>query len=340
MPDAHPDDLTLADFVDGLLDELSRRRIRDHVDSCAICRKATGAISAVRLPDLSPLDAADLPTVPTQLLSAVAAARTAPFQPGQLWRVAWKDRTLLVAVVDRPTAHARIPVVAAAAADSEADDGGAVELSAAQARLGFRLRLHRGATASLPAFVFDVLLAELAAVPQLRDYADELHPLDPARLAGDALAAQLDWFVDATWLPETSQPTQAITTQAVAAGLTALQVAQNLDVPLPRAVQLLRGTAEPNSHERNALARLLSVPAHEIALDLSDVPDDLVHHLSDPALRPRLRARARRLEIDETAVMRQIAITALRPAARRAGRIGADLDWRQVIDDILSGEQP
>lgn len=340
MPDVHPDDLTLADYVDGLLDELSSRRVRDHVDSCAICRRATATISAVQLPDLPPLHAVDLPTVPSRLRSAAPAARTAPFEPGQLWRVVWQDRTLLVAVVDRPTGDARVPVVAAAAVDRDTDDGGAVEVPAAQARLGFRLRLHPAGRASLPGFVFDILLAELAPLPQLRDGADELHPLDPARLAGDALAAQLDWFADATWLPETSQPTSTITKMAVRAGLTAPQVAEDLDVPLPRAVQILRGAAEPTAEERIGLARLLGVPVDEIAVDLSALPDGLVRHLSDPALRPRLRARARRQNIDEAAAMRQVAVTALRPAARRVGRAKADLDWRQVIDDILAGEQP
>lgn len=337
MADVHPDDLTLIDYVDGLIDDLSATRVRRHLEGCRGCRDDAHRAADVEVPSAPFPSAEQAPLVPIPLLSTLAQSKVKPFRPGQLWRVSWQDRTALV-LVTGPAQAGTVPVVAAAAADSAPEASRLSDVPADDSPLGFALRLYPAATVDLPGFVFDILLTELDPLPELAAPHIRAHPLDPGGWLDATVAEQMEWFADATWLPRQEAPV-SIPDAARRAGLTAAGVSDALGVGLPRAVQLLRGVAEPSVAEQAVLAELLDVDPGAIGTGI-DVPDALVVEFNDPGLRTRLRARARRQNIGEPGAMRQVARQALRPAARRAGRADAQLNWRQVIDDILSGEQP
>lgn len=335
----HPHDLMLADYVDGRLDEVGQRKVRSHLGECAACRRDANAMAASDIPQPT-LPERSTPHVPAGLVTAFKRAATPPFAAGQLWRVEWDGRAGLVVVAAGPE-RGGVPAVGAAAADlSRSDEASVVAVPADRSMLGFNLAVHRSVRRLVPGFVFDRMLTELPGIAELLDEPTaDLHPLDPAARERAAREAQLEFFAQARWW-STPGPVEDVGSLARKRGVTLTALVKHLGVSVERGLQLMRGAHPPTRNEAEALGALLDVDPTSIDVDISQVDDEVVVALDDPAWRPRVRARARRLGRREADTLREVALQASRPAARRAGPAGQSWDIRQVIATILSGEQP
>lgn len=335
----HPDDLTLADYVDGLLDEVTRQRLRGHVAACAACRRDARAIGASDVPDPS-ISSGSASRTPVGLVAAFHRMAVPAFSVGQVWRVEWNGRAGLV-VTAGPRQSDGVPAIAAAAADVLGlGDTSVIVVPAEDTDLGFEVVVHRSVRALLPGFVFDRMLTKLSDISEVTERsAVDLHPLDPVARERAARQAQLEWFADARWLSKASEVAD-IPSLVEERGMTLRAVAEALAVKIERALQLVRGTHRPTTDEATALGKLLGVDPASFGIDTTMVDEDVVEALGDPGWRPRLRARARRLGCSEIDTYREVAVQASRPAARRAGPSDRAIDVRQVIETILAGERP
>lgn len=246
---------------------------------------------------------------------------------GQLWRAAWADTALVVAI----TATADLTVTAVAASGPDAGDEHSV---AAETDTGTIYSLWTTLERTLPTFVLDYRIAGIEVpdvLPADGDFPPITSVLDDRSLVRADLLDALETLEELSWTGGGDDID--LVAAADAAGVGASKVAVVLDVTPGTARRFLRRTQQPTPQQAEMLEELLGVAvAGAVAVD-----EDLVIEMNRPVNRPELVAIAYGDHGgDELAARRAVAEATLAMAAReRAGR-ARRVDWaarlRQELD--------
>ena len=165
---AHPLDIDLADFVDGILDEPRALQLEAHLAGCAVCR-----IKRLRLdqaPRAGPVRGGEPFTSPAFEVPQVD--EDAVPATGELWLAGGEERVLVLVL--GPHGHERV-LVAPVTLDVAAADDRTVVVDASRSPLGTGVVLHPAQATALPRTVLAGRVGTLSTAAEL-----------PALLAGDA----------------------------------------------------------------------------------------------------------------------------------------------------------
>ena len=246
---------------------------------------------------------------------------------GQLWRAAWAETALVVAITAATTAT--VDVVAASGPDA-----GDEHTVLAETANGIVYSLWTTLERTLPIFVLDYRIADIELPETLP--ADGGFPLitsvlDDRSLVQASLLDALDTLEALSWTGDGNDAD--LMAAADAAGVGASKVAAELDVLPGAARRILRRTQQPTPEQAEKLEELLGVAVSGAVV----VDEDLVAEMDRPVNRPQLTAIANETHGgDEIAARRAVAEETFALAAReRAGQAG-QVDWearlRQVLD--------
>lgn len=319
MPNGHPEDETLADLIDGLLNDRDADEVRRHVVECARCQMRVGEARApISFESSSPLRAA----IPIAL---VEERRDVVPSVGDVWRLMWDDITMLgwLRRVD-PDAIAVAPIFEVEDADNRcvlvpADDSdlGAVAVGVDLERL-------------VPWAVLDVRLASLvdrssdsSDNQRWRRVAPSRSAIDHRAEATDEIDADLARLAEATWL--TSQPQSA--------PVLSYDVLTGAGLEPNRALAVSARGAAPTEAEADRIAAFTGAPRPSTTPGVSE---DLRRLLDSPRLKARIRSFAER-HGDTEAIARLRLAANVQPQLRAArGRPGAQADdLERLIDRLL-----
>lgn len=326
MPDQHPTDRQLAALIDGRLDEREAALLRSHIAECPRCQlligDADGSVGDITLADFEPIPI-DLPM----------EEREGPPAPGDIWRLAWDDTTVLVAIWEATAdALAVMPILDTI----DADEWCAVLDPDITSGLG-ELAVSIARAAEVPWSVLDARIGEildLTPIEQLRDALNRgLASVDAPR--GAPILSDLDDRIPA--LEEITE-TMELLASAVWAGdpdtepatIIGYDVALEAGLDVPRALAVGVRGATPTEEEADLIEaatgrRPSSAP----------IPTALRRTIDQPLRKMAIRARALAAHHSEAIERMQIALAA-QPALHAArGTRGAPPDYELIVDRLL-----
>lgn len=341
--DPHPDELSLCEYADGLLEGAERRVVEGHLTACDRCARIVGDLRDQEQPTTSPPSFLSprfgTAAVPRVLMEAMTDRRVTTPSPGQLWRLEWQGRAALAVVLDE-SQNARAQV-APVATDPHLAGSRAIGVDTRNSPVGFAIALCSHITAEVPGFVLDCVLGDLQWAVQ-RSSAEPtvggLPPSDPVRDYRAALAEVLAHFSAADWTPAPAHDEATLGELAERRGLAVDDIADALSIRVRDALALLRGQRDLEPAQAPVLAELLDIDEEDLPSG-PPLPAQLVEELSRAERRPAVRARARRTGASEVDTYRRVARqAAIAPATRRHRTAGSKEHWRRVLDAIL-GQQ-
>lgn len=142
---AHPPDVDLVDFVDGLLDAAGRRIVEEHLTACLSCR-----IKHQRMAQTPPIDLTDIRDIAVPQFDAVDVEEADPTaaRAGELWLTATDDAAMVLVAKVRPNGWG--VVVVPVVFDIEVADSGTLVLDEAASPLAVPIAIYDGMLNSLP----------------------------------------------------------------------------------------------------------------------------------------------------------------------------------------------
>jgi hypothetical protein len=332
----HPLDQDLARYVD---EGIAPESLAEHVNECPGCRRRVVALRATPAPPaLDQRRLLELLALASQEVAPKALVQAHDREPpdpalGQVWRLVWGTDVALGLIVN---AGERQVTVWPASLDADLADATGVVIDADHTALGASLACWPGLATVIGSFVLHTCLAALpdlepvaildgwradaprpAGLPQgtAWDVTDprNAHKAELADLMA-ALAA-VNWE-DPAWSASGELKPRSLAEVLREHDKSATWLKEALGLADRDAVAVYRGTRPlaPAEHER-----LEAELGHPVAP--SPAPDERVLVALDrPSLRPLLRQVAAAEHVEEGRLRREVAITALRAAARQVDR--------------------
>lgn len=279
--------------------------------------------------------AAALLKVPDAVRAVTTAAPRDP-EPGQIWRAVWGTVIELLAVtaVSDDAVHV-VPV-----SMEKFHDEQTLVLPAGASTLEQPVALWCGLKGAAPWCVLDRQMGELTiplpaglhpsgqgTLPVGHWGTPALSLTAPAVEYRGSLADAMDKLSSARWVPEgTGRLKQLFQEHHV----TALQLADLLDLPPARALALRRGQAPLTQEQAQNLADLLHLPPSTISAANPALPTPVVRALDRPLRRWQLRHLAEQEDATEDEVRRRAAFDVFSLAARQPG--GQETDWEARVE--------
>jgi hypothetical protein len=257
--------------------------------------------------------------------------------PGQIWRAAWGDVSVLVLVCDvKDTDIGAIPVTL----DPGAEDAQAVVLEPASTVFAIETTFWAGLRTTLPLRVLDEIIDELPAdlnewIRSPKTGWAEANPTNarighPPLTAFDSsttLRAAIE--DDLTWLqasPGLPVAANAGTTRTLASVLgkgvnlhALVDGLRHLGLDQPAVMSLLRGKRPVTPDEADVIARITDVDPTLVAEAVQPLPAAFVAEVDHPRWRPTWRERAQRDSSDETSARLKASYEMYALAARQTG---------------------
>ncbi|MFG2320575.1 hypothetical protein [Streptomyces tendae] len=270
---------------------------------------------------------------------AVREVATAPPrdpEPSQIWRAVWEDtiQLLVITAVADDTVQA-VPVSFERYADTDT-----LLLPAGASTLEQPLALWWGLQLSLPWYVLDRQVSQLTVplpastgpalpheVPPGATWGSTApHPTAAAAEYRGVLADSLAELSAAQWVPQGSGALPELLQRR---GITIKQLASQLNLQPPHALEVWRGQAPLTPEQAEDLATALGLGADEVLAANPALPAPVIHELSRPSRRPQVRALATRTATSEPDARRRAAFGIYALAARQEG---STTDWGARTD--------
>jgi hypothetical protein len=266
-----------------------------------------------------------------------------PVEAGQLWRAYWRVGDIEVACLVVITKAAPLGVrnvdVVAVSEPTIGDDNTTV----VETVNGFKVAAWTGTDRTIYKFTLDHRIGDLTSesfakvravqVGELRGDCPPIYDvLDDRSLERADLLDRLDALAAADWTPSNDEVNtdQSVDDLARAAGVTNADIAKQLGITPGEAQRLRTGLRQVRQEEVDVLTRLLGAsPMNRISVD-----EEVVAHLDEPELRPRLRMRAdQKHGGDEVAARRRVAEMAMATSFRQ--QVPGPTNWKQAILQVL-----
>lgn len=341
----HPLDLDLVAVFDQR-DEPASEIIGAHIRNCRICK--------VRLHHIAPKgshvqesedDAAVVKSLASlvaegksfrPLASLVNSGRVVEPQPGQLWRLHWEDVTHLALIAS--TAYESLTFWPVTLDIDLADESALLVPASESGGAGLELAVWPAIETGIGTYVLERYLTDILSPDRLRHLRRAYRTGDtlPVQwLAGTAATGpesprgrfrtdliqvagflgEANWELEDWVVPESSD-LPSFADALAAAGVTATQLVEKLEVPPRRAISLCRGTSEPTPQELDQVrgAFGLSGSGH-----INAPRRDVIEALNDPHARDLIIRAAAAEGKSEIALRRDVAQSHLALAARKFG---------------------
>lgn len=260
---------------------------------------------------------------------AVHRAATAPPpdpRPGQIWRAVWDDTIQLLLITtagDQDTARA-VPASLERYADADT-----LLLPAPATTLEQPLALWWGLETTLPWCVLDRQVSELTSRPDTLTSRMLADTVTGARWGSStvvpaaaneyraALTDQLEVLASAQWAPQGAGGLSELLRDH---GITVQQLAAELKLPPPLALDMWRGQQPLNAEQAATLAALLGQPAARVLDTNPALPPAVVHQLNRPLRRSQVKKLAAQYDETEHAARLRAAYGVYTLAARDDNR--------------------
>ncbi|MFE2118363.1 hypothetical protein ACFXAY_33880 [Streptomyces microflavus] len=237
---------------------------------------------------------------------AVHRVATAPPQdprPGQIWRAAWEGTVQLLLITTAGDSTARVvPTSFERYADADT-----LFLPAQATTLEQSLALWWGLETTVPWCVLDRQVSELNNCPDTLTFQTIADTMTGIRWgSGTVLSAaaseyravlidHVEVLTSARWAPQGSGGLSQMFRDQ---GITTQQIAAELNLPLPLALDVWRGQQPLTAEQAATLAALLGQPAGRLLDANPAVPPAVVHELNRPSRRSQVKKLA--VQHDET----------------------------------------
>ncbi|QDO25684.1 hypothetical protein FNV65_55020 [Streptomyces sp. S1A1-8] len=270
---------------------------------------------------------------------AVREVATAPPrdpEPSQIWRAVWED-TIQLQVI---TAVADDTVQAVPVSFERYADTDTLLLPAGASTLEQPLALWWGLQRPLPWYVLDRQVSQLTVplpasmgpafpheVPPGATWGSTApHPTAAAAEYRGVLADSFAELSGAQWVPQGSGALPELLQRR---GITIKQLASQLNLQPPHALEVWRGQVPLTPEQAEDLAAALGLGADEVLAANPALPAPVIHELSRPSRRPQVRALAARTATSEPDARRRAAFGIYALAARQEG---STTDWGARAD--------
>ncbi|MFI5966405.1 hypothetical protein ACIA8J_30135 [Streptomyces asoensis] len=266
----------------------------------------------------------------------VATAQPRDPEPSQIWRAVWQDTIQLQVITEvaDDTVQA-VPVSFERYADTDT-----LLLPAGASTLEQPLALWWGLQLPLPWYVLDRQVSQLTVplpastgpafpheVPPGATWGSTTpHPTAAAAEYRGVLADSLAELSGAQWVPQGSGALPELLQRR---GITIKQLASQLKLQPPHALEVWRGQAPLTPEQAEDLAPTLGLGADEVLAANPALPAPVIHELSRPSRRPQVRALATRTATSEPEARRRAAFGIYALAARQEG---PSPDWGARTD--------
>jgi hypothetical protein len=265
--------------------------------------------------------------------------------PGQIWRARWGEVAEAILLLDvKENAVETVPVTF----DDEEADAGAGILTESDSSLGTSVVLWLDISNVLPMRVLERCLGSVdprvssrrqlgATVGELPRGEAVVYASDPRREVRAELEDRLEELSHAEWIGAGSGDLGVI---LAGHGLTPSGLAARLNVPVPRAMSILRGQAAVTEEEAERLADVTGRSASDLLASNPVPPAGIVLLLDQPSRRSQVLMFAAKRGIPEVEARRRAAFGTWALAARQTGESLAP-EWSSRLDryfEVVLGE--
>lgn len=310
----------LSDLERASESETPDAAVAAHLQACPACRATLASVKgeAVSTDAYIEVESKAAPQPPREL------------QVGQVWRLEWDSETAFGMIRDHDESGVEIlPVVE----DPDLIKDAWLKWSRDESPVGFSAALWAGPNVRIRRFVLDqyydtIELPRLLPEPKVPvAYSD----------AADALIRETSWTLDflasQDWVP----PNAGIDWDTILekSEVSYEELAKELDLSLPRVLELRQGMDELPPDK-------LELAAAVLRIDVSEVPGPppirpaLVWALDQPVRRASIRIKALEWGEDEAGTRRRIAQEVAAPRYRNAGDRDSREFWEQAVDDYFN----
>lgn len=334
---SHPTAEQLMDWFDGRLDSTDGSVVASHLRVCAECEELVrqfgdfGTIAEDELPNV---------LVPAAMQQAFSAQSAPDPTPSQLWYLEWNGEGALVLVL----AVRGLEVVVAPVVIGGVDgDESAVRLHAAENPLGVDVVIWLGLETTVPLgvlfacsgslddHIYESLVRHTRAGGVAIGSAQDHRSLERAELA-----SRLWRLSDAVPITAPGWSVRPLAEYLRRSAVAATDVADKLSLSPSDFTQVSRGTRRLSDSELVKLGQALDVAPEELISEPTSAYMNVAYVLQHPRRRRGLRDRAARVGQGEAQTRAAVAEQVLTMAARSSGSGQQDLDWEQLIDDVLT----